>query len=400
MPLDFTFTEEQLMFRQALKEYLAKNVTPKSKEMLEARMITPDVHKALLDYGIFSMLIPEQYGGSETDLVTFTLMVEELARADRSGFAAPVGMLSPFVANLVAKGGEQLKEEVLPNVSKKGWIFGLHSTEPGCGTDFTRIITTADKAGGEYVVNGEKLLVSLVPEVMRFGGGFVTSVNTNPEFRKRARGMSLLYIPGTANGITTTTFTGMGIDIAGVKYDGTRVPEHHLIGAEGMGSLLLHEFFFCSRVPVTMLMIAPAEQALEVGMEYIKQRKAFGRPIGGFEGIQFELAEDYARVQAVKWMCYRAAWIADRYLKGKAKLEDVMLASSMAKLLASDDCMRTVSDVLEWFGGIGTTTEYPIARAFSSLRQAPIAEGTRHAQKLVVALSLLGMEFAPWRKWE
>jgi acyl-CoA dehydrogenase len=327
-------------------------------------------------------------------------MVEELAKADLSGFAVPVGLLSPFVANLVAKGDEQLKEEVLPNVVKKGWIMGLHSTEPGCGTDFTRITTIADKADGEYVVNGEKQCVSLVLEARKFGGGFVTSVNTDPEFRQRAKGMSLLYIPANANGITVTTFTGMGVDLAGVKYDGTRVPQHCLIGGEGMGALLLHEFFSCSRVPVTMSMIAPTERILEAGMEYIKQRKAFKRPIGAFEGIQFELAEDYARVQAAKWMCYRAAWMVDRYLGGKTRLEDAMLASSMAKLIASDDCMKAVSDVLEWFGGIGTTTEYPIARAFSSLRQVPIAEGTRHAQKLVVALSLLGTEFAPWRKWE
>ena len=411
MPLDFTFTEEQEIFGKTFREYLAKNVVPRSKEMLEARMLTPEVHRALVDFGFPGLLLSEEWGGANADFITFTIAVEELARADQSGFAGDGTWYGAVCAKTIeSHGTPQLKEEVLPNVVKKGWMTPLHSTEPGCGTDFTRIETIADKKNGEYVVNGEKLMVSGVPGTLKYGGGFLTTVNTNPEFRKRGRGMSLLYIPigegglpypgAIGNGITTTRFEGMGVDLGGVRYEATRVPEYCLIGAEGLGVPLTTESFARARIPTAMVQIAATEFVIEQGMEYIKQRKAFGRPVGGFEGIQFELAEDYARVQAAKLMCYRAAWMMDLYLKGRGKIEDVLLAGSLCRAIATDDCLKAVSDVLEWYGGIGTTAEYPIQRTFNLVRQLGIAEGTRHAQKIVVALGLLGSEFAAWRKWE
>ncbi len=401
MTLDFTFTEEQEIFKKSFREFLAKHVTPKSKEMIEARVVTPEVHKALTEFGFLGLLLSEEWGGGNADFITYIIGVEELTRGDLSGMVGDGIWYGACCAKTIeSQATPQLKEEVLPNVVKKGWITPLHSTEAACGTDFTRIETTAEKQSGEYIVNGEKLMVSGVPPARKYGGGFLTSVNTNPEFRKRGRGMSLLYIPVTSNGMTFTNYEGMGIDLGGVKYDGTKVPEHCLIGAEGLGVPLTLESFARARVPTAMSQIAATELAIESGMEYIKQRKAFKRPVAGFEGIQFELAEDYARVQAAKLMCYRAAWMMDKYIKGKGKIEDVILAGSLCRVIATDDCMKALSDVLEWYGGIGTTTEYPIGRAYSAVRQAGIAEGTRHAQRITVALSLLGTEFAAWRKWE
>jgi acyl-CoA dehydrogenase len=192
----------------------------------------------------------------------------------------------------------------------------------------------------------------------------------------------------------------MGIDIGGIRYENTRVPERYLVGFEGKGYQMTYESFVHARVPTTMSIVAAAEVSLEKGVEYIKQRKAFGRPIGAHEGIQFELAEDYSNVQAAKWLCYRAAWLIDQYHKGKASFFDVMMGASTAKLVASEHCVKAVSDVLEWYGGLGTTTEYDVQQVFRIVRQAVIAEGTRSAQKIVIALQLLGREFAPWEKWE
>ena len=399
--MDFTFTEEQDIFRKLFREYLAKHVTPRTKEMLETKMVTPEVHRALVDFGFPGLLLSEEWGGGDSDFITFTVAVEELARGDPSGFACiGLGYGAACAKTIESHGTSQLKEEVIPNVVKKGWITPLHSTEPGCGTDFTRITTTAEKRNGEYIVIGEKQCVSGVPEARKFGGGFLTTVNTDPKFRQRGRGMSLLYIPVDSDGMTFTNFEGMGIDLGGVKYDGTKVPAYCLVGNEGFGVPLTYESFARARVVIAMIQIASAELALEQGIDYIKQREAFGRPIAGFEGIQFELAEDYARVQAAKWMCYRAAWTLDRYMKGETKLEDALFAGALVRAVATDDCTKALSDVLEWYGGLGTTVEYPISRAFATVRQLGIAEGTRQAQKITVALNLLGIEFAAWKKFE
>jgi len=399
MPLDFAFTEEQELFRRTLKDYFAKHMTPKAKEILKARMITPEVHKAMTSQGILGLLLPKEFGGSESDYVTFTIAVEELTKSDPTGVAGiPIWYGASCARVISVYGTAELKEEILPKVVKDGWITPLHNTEPGCGTDFTAITTTAKKDNGDYVINGEKQILSCVPEAVKYGGGFITSVKTKPELG--SKGLSLIYIPTTSNGITTSIFEGMGIDLGGVRYENTKVPEHCLIGFEGTGYQLTYESFVHARVPTTMAIVAGAEKCLEAGMEHVKQRRAFGRPIGGFEGIQFELAEDHANVLAARWLCYRAAWMIDKYHDGRASFYDAMMAASCAKLVASENCMKAISDVVEWFGGMGTTTDYDVQQAFRTTRQAIVAEGTRNAQKTVIALQLLGSDFAAWRKWD
>jgi acyl-CoA dehydrogenase len=394
MPLEFTFTEEQELFRRTVRELMVKQVAPRKKELLEARMCTPDVHKALAGAGLSGLLIPTEFGGSGSDYVTFIVAVEELTRGDPSGFAGlPIWYGASCARLLSVYGNADLKEEVLPKVAKEGWVTPLHNTEPGCGTDFTAITTTAKKTDDGYSVNGEKVLVSGVQEAIKYKGGFITSVKTRPELG--SKGMSLLYIPSDSKGITISNYTGMGIDIGGVRYENTPVPERYLIGFEGTGYQMTYESFVHARVPTTMSIVAAAEGAIEQGIQYIKQRKAFGKPIAAHEGLQFELAEDYANVQACKWLTYRAAWLVDQYHKGKASFYDAMTGASVAKLTASEHCVKAVSDVLEWYGGFGTTTEYDIQHIFRIVRQAVIAEGTKNAQKIVIAMQLLGREFSP-----
>jgi acyl-CoA dehydrogenase len=397
MPLDFSFTEEQELFRKTIREFMAKNITPKKKELLQARVMTAELHKAFTGMGLYGLLLPEEYGGSNSDYVTFLIAVEELTRGDLTAITGlPVWYGASCARLISAYGSTQLKEEVLPKIAKEGWITPLHSTEPSCGTDFTAITTTAKKSGGEYIVNGEKVCLSCVPETMKFGGGYITSVKTRPELG--GKGMSLLFIPANSNGITTTTYTGMGVDIGGVRYENTRVPVRFLIGSEGAGYQMTYESFVHARVPVTMSIVAAAEASLEDGIQYLKERKAFGRPIGAHEGVQFELADDYANIQAAKWLCYRAAWLVSQYHMGKASFRDAMTAASTAKLLASEHCVKAVSDILEWYGGLGTTTQYDIQHVFQTVRQAVIAEGTKNAQKIVIALQLLGRDIAAWEK--
>lgn len=394
MPLEFTFTEEQELFRRTVRELMAKSVAPKVKELTQAKTLTPEVHKALTGAGLFGLLLPTEYGGSGSDYVTYIIAVEEMTRGDPTGFAClPVWYGASCARILSVYGSADLKDEVLPKVVKNGFVTPLHSTEPSCGTDFTAITTTAKKSGEEYVVNGEKICLTGVPEAVKFGGGFITSVKTRPELG--SKGMSLLFIPTNSKGITTSSFTGMGIDIGGVRYENTPVPERYLVGFEGTGYQMTYESFVHARVPTTMSIVAAAEGAMEQGIQYIKQRKAFGKPVAAHEGIQFELAEDYANVQACKWLTYRAAWLVDQYHKGKASFSDAMTGASIAKLAASEHCVKAVSDILEWYGGLGTTTEYDIQHVFRIVRQAVIAEGTKNAQKLVIAMSLLGREYSP-----
>ena len=168
MPIDFAFTEEQELFRKSIRELVAKSMVPRSKELMQARSMVPEVHKALTAAGFFGLLVPTEFGGSGADYVTFTIAVEELTKADSTGFVGLPAWYGASCARLISVyGSSELKEEVLPRVVKDGWLSPLHSTEPGCGTDFTAITTGAKKSGGQYLVNGEVL------RQLRAGGGAV-----------------------------------------------------------------------------------------------------------------------------------------------------------------------------------------------------------------------------------
>jgi len=158
---------------------MTKQVAPRSKELMQARALVPEVHKALTGAGIFGLLLPTEFGGTASDYVTFIIAVEEMTKGDTSGFAGLPAWYGASCARLISVyGNAELKEEVLPKVVKEGWVTPLHSTEPSCGTDFTAITTSAKKSDGGYLINGEKTCVSCVPEVVKFGLGYITSVKT------------------------------------------------------------------------------------------------------------------------------------------------------------------------------------------------------------------------------
>ena len=396
MTLSFQFSEEQEVTRRIMRRFCEERIEPYAKRMFEEKMLVPEVHRAAVEQGILGALIPPEYDGQGLDFITFNVVMEEVSRADLSLIGAlALGYNATCSLTLARYGSERLKEEVLPKIAKEGWMVAVHVTEPGCGTDFTAVKTTATKKDGKYVINGEKQFVSLVPEIMKYGGGFMVTLKTRPELG--ARGMSMIYVPKDSEGITVTRFETMGIDVGGYTLNNVEVPEYCLIGEEGKGYEVTYSSFLAARVMVTTTMIGAAMRCIEIGMEYIRSREAFGRPIGAFQGIQFELADDYAMLEAVRWMNYRAAWMVDRYIKGEVKLEDAFLAATQAKLLASKYLPRVVDHVMEWHGALGFTTDLNLHMAYRSVRMQGVAEGTLNAQRIFIAAYLLGRDFLPWR---
>ncbi|PCN50995.1 hypothetical protein B6U99_01635 [Candidatus Geothermarchaeota archaeon ex4572_27] len=271
-------------------------------------------------------------------------------------------------------------------------MIDIHSTEPGCGTDFTAITTTAQKKDGTYVIaitttaqkkdgtyviNGEKQFVSLIPEITTYGGGF--------------------FVPYNAKGLTPTRFETLGLDIGGMKYDNVEVPDYYLLGEENKGYGVANESFILSRVPLSLVMTATAMRCVEEAMNYMKQREAFGRPIAAFGMMQHQLADTLANLEAARWLAYYAGWVTDQYLKGNATLEQVADAGAKAKLFASKYAIQALHDVLEWYGALGLTTEIDMHMAFRSMRMITVAEGTMNAMRIIIAMNALGREYIPWR---
>jgi len=218
------------------------------------------------------------------------------------------------------------------------------------------------------------------------------------------KGFSFFAVPLKDNkNIETTLFEDMGrmgISTGGFTMNNVELPEYHLIGEKNKGFYYAMEGFSAARTLIGATCVGAAEGALELGIEHIKNRKAFGRALGSFEGIQFPLAEHYTDIESVKLLTYRAAWIMDQmYMENKFSHHDVAISAAMTKLRAPIYAFEVMNEVADWLGAIGYTKEYPIEMGIRGVRSYSIgAEGTMNIMRIIIARELLGKEYLPYKQ--
>lgn len=399
---NFSFTEEQKLFRETIREFCEKNLTARSKEIDENRKIPDEIIKGMAQLGLLGMTASPEYGGSGADFTLTTIATEELARSDNSVATAVLFLVEAAWANILDKyGTEKAKEEVLPKVTKGETFIGIGSTEPDVGSDIGALKMRAKKEGNAYILNGEKAYISGVKEAQRLNGGYVTIAKTAPELRHK--GITLFYVPINTLGITPTAILEnmgrMGISTGGFNAENAKIPEHYVIGEVNRGFYTAMEGFTHARVLVAAACIGSAQRAIEVGMDYIKQRKAFGRPIGKFEGIQFPLADAYTKLEAARLLVYKAAWMLDEfYEKGHFTHHDVNKAVAPAKLFAGTAAFEIYKEVMLWHGAFGYTKECPLERGLRGVMSYIIgAEGSQNIMRIILGRELLGVDFIPYK---
>jgi len=402
--MEFGWTEEQQMWRRAVRDFAQKEITPRVREIDTVGKIPEDIIKGMADVGLLAPTVSEEYGGMESSWVMACIAAEELGRADIS-IAIPVLYLVEAGWSFIFDryGTKQAREEILPKVTSGEYILGIGSTEPGGGSDLVGAIRTrAEKAGDGWVLNGEKMYISGIAESLERGGVHMTLAKTDPA--KAHKGMSMFAVGlKDVPGITPTLLEDMGragISTGGYAMEDVHIPEHYLVGEEGRGFYYAMEGFSSARCLIGATCIGAAEAGLEIGLDYIKQRKAFGRPIAAFEGIQFPLAEQYTDIESAKLLTYRAAWMMDKMYEDKSCSHlDVAQASAMAKLRAPTVAFSALNEVANWLGAMAYTKECPLEMGIRGVRSYSIgAEGTMNIMKLVIARELLGNEFLPYRQ--
>ena len=399
---NFSFTEEQKLFRETIREFCEKNLTARSREIDENRKIPDEIIKGMAQLGLLGMTVSPEYGGSGADFTLTTIATEELARSDNSVATAVLFLVEAAWAYILDKyGTEKAKEEVLPKVTKGETFIGIGSTEPDVGSDIAALKMRAKKEGNAYVLNGEKAYISGVKEAQRLNGGYVTIAKTAPELGHK--GVTLFYVPINTPGITPTAVLEnmgrMGISTGGFNAENAKIPEHYVIGEVNRGFYTAMEGFTHARVLVAAACIGSAQRAIEVGMDYIKQRKAFGRPIGKFEGIQFPLADAYTKLEAARLLVYKAAWMLDEfYEKGHFTHHDVNKAVAPAKLFAGTAVFEIYKEVMLWHGAFGYTKECPLERGLRGVMSYIIgAEGSQNIMRIILGRELLGVDFIPYK---
>ncbi len=394
--MDFSFNEEQELFRKSVREFCEKKLAPRAVEIDEGE-IPREVLDDMAAFGLLGMTISEDYGGSGADFITAAIAAEEVARSDISMATAVYYLVEAGWGFLMERyASEKAKEEILPDVTKGKKFLGIASTEASGGSDIVSISTSMGKKDEKLVVNGAKTFISGVREASKYGGGYVTVVKTNPELAHR--GLSLCYLPvKDTPGITTSIFKQMGregISTGTININNVEIPGHYLIGELNKGFYYAMEGFNYARTLVAAACIGAAEKALEAGAGYIKERHAFGKPLAQFEGIQFQLAEDYTRLEAAKLLVYKAAWMLDQ--KGFSHTE-INKAVACAKLVAPTAAFDIIKDVLTWYGAYGYTKEAGLERGLRGVASYIIgAEGAQNIMKIIIGREILGKEFSPY----
>ena len=401
--MDFSLTEEQRMWQRAVRDFAQKEIAPRVREIDQTERIPREIIKGMGEMGLLAPLVGEEYGGAGADWMMATIAAEELGRADIS-LAIPVLYLVEAAWGFIfyQYGTPELKEEYLPKVTRGEAFLGIATTEPGGGSDILGACNTrAVQGGDEWAFNGEKVFISGVRESMDWGGVHMMLARTDmdPEAGHKAFTFFALPLKGT-EGISPTFFEDMGrmgISTGGFAMEDVRLPAHHQVGQLNRGFYHAMEGFSAARTLIGATCAGAAQAVLDMGMDHIREREAFGRPLASFEGIQFPLADLYSELEGVKLINYKAAWTMDRkYKHGDATHYDIALDAAMAKLRAPKVGFEIMNEVANWFGAMAYTKECPVEMGIRSIRSYSIgAEGTVNIMRMIIARELLGKDFLP-----
>ncbi len=402
--VDFSFTEEQELFREAVREWLSKNLT---LEQVRENDTKHELPKKLIngmgDLGLLLLTLPEEDGGSDADWVTATIGAEELGYADIS-VASPVFYLVQaswgYVINKLAS--ERVKDEYIRRAATGNGFIGIGVTEPGGGSDVAGFKTVLKpESDGGWMVNGEKCYISGTAEAAEVNGGYFVSGFNNREAGHR--GMTAVFVPINWEGVEITkrfeNMGRMGISTGGFKMTNVKVPKEFQLGETNRGFYNTMEGFDAARVLVSSSCVGAAERALELGMDYIKEREAFGQPLAKYQGIQFDLADMVAHHEAIKTLVYKTAWMLDqKYKTGKYDALEVGKYISMCKYLAPHHALDVFRRVMYWLGAYGYTKECPLEMGMRGVMSYCIgAEGAANIQKIVISRETLGRDWTKTR---
>lgn len=404
--VDFSFTEEQEIIRSTLREWCNKNLPlEKIREWDTKGEIPQSIVKGMANLGLLIMTAPEEHGGLGADWVTACIVAEELGYADIS-IALPVLWLveSSWGYAVDKHCSERVREDVIRKAIKGDAFIGIASTESSGGSDVAGFRSTARKEGDKWILNGEKMYISGTEEAKNWGGGYFVNARTSPPPPGAPhRGLTGFYLPMNSAGVEINKrFDDMGrmaISTGGFVMKNVELPEDYLLGEVDKGFYLTMEGFDCARILIAAVCLGTAKRVLELGMDYLKERRAFGRPIGKFEGLQFELADDWAELEALRSLTFRTAWMMDKRYKEKrfTPLEVAQMISA-CKLKTPHFAFDVCKHVMLWFGAYGYTKECPVEMGLRGIMSYCIgAEGTTNIQRVVIARELLGKDYIAYK---
>ena len=418
MVFDFTETETQKLMVKSVREWCERHLPfEKVREMDDKGHPFPkDIVEGLCNLGVVMGTVPAEHGGSGIDWMTQGMIAEVIGYYDPT-IATAAGLMAVETGwgfTLDRYCSEQVREKFVKPAIRGEKFVGIATTEPGGGSDVAAFKSTAKKDGDKWVINGEKTFISGTEECRKWGGGYWINVRTGPAPPGAAhRNMTSFFLPIDAEGVEVQEpyrdAGRMAVSTGGFKMEDVRLPDEYRLGQEGKGFYYTMEGFDNARIMIAASCVGIIQRIIDEAIPYIKERKVFGHSLAKYEAIQFELAEIYREMEALKLMTRKTTWMQDiRYQEegmpkktSEAKTfkpTEIAKWISLIKWKGPSLALEAARKAMIWLGAAGYTKEYIYEAAWRGVMSYVVgAEGGLNIQKIVVARELLGKEFIPYK---
>lgn len=373
-------SEEQKMLREMVRDFAQTRIKPIAAELDENERFPEEIIAEMGELGLMGIPYPERYGGADMDYVSYAIAVEEIAKVCGSTAITLAAHISLGVGPIYLFGNEEQKMKYMPELCSGAAIGAFGLTEPQAGSDAGATQSTAVDQGDHYLLNGTKVYCT--------NGSYAKyiTVSAVTEKGKGTKGISCFVLEKGMDGFTVgkkeRKLGIRGSDTVVLHFSDVKVPKANLLGNPNEGFKQMLTVLDGGRISIAAMSLGLAEGAYEATVNYVKERKAFNKPIAAFQATQFKLADMYTQIQAAKHLVFDAAALKDNG-------EPFMRESAMAKLYASEMATRVTSQAIQLYGGYGYMREYPVERMFRDNKICEIGEGTSEIQRLVIARTLL-----------
>ncbi|AZN39596.1 acyl-CoA dehydrogenase [Paenibacillus albus] len=377
--MNFDLTAEQTMIRTLIRDFAEAEVAPGAIDRDRTGAFPVEVFEKLAKLGLMGLPFPEQYDGGGADTICFAIVVEELSRVCASTGITYSAHVSLGGSPLYLFGTEEQKQHYLAPLCRGEYLGAFGLTEPDAGSDAGGTRTTAVQRDGGWVISGSKCFITNASYAKHLALTAVTDRS------KGTSGISAFIVPTDAPGFSITdNYEKMGLHASNTTelvLDQVEVPHENLLGTEGNGFKQFLAVLDGGRIGIGAMAVGIAQGAFEKSLRYAKQRKQFGRSLSSFQAIQFKLADMATQIEAARTMVYQAGWLKDQ---GRAFKKE----AAMAKLLASEICMKVCDQAVQIHGGYGYMREYEVERFMRDAKLLEIGEGTSEIQRMVIAAQL------------
>lgn len=377
MALDFSFSPDEERFRSFVREFARREILPYAAHWDEHEEMPWPAIRKMGETGLLGIIAPQPLGGQAQDYIRLGIAVEEVARVDNS--CAMILSMQNTLTTLIPGWGDETVRAVLRGEQ----LLCIATSEADAGSDVSNMATVARIEGDEYVINGQKIHVSLMPGAAVMG---VTARIAQPDGKGR---ITFLRVPADLPGISTELMPEMGLrshQLAIVNFRDVRVPVGDVLGGRGEGKAVLYARWNVSRCLTALNALGAAQQVLEDTIDFVRRKHVYGKPIAMNQAISFPLVEHATRVEACRLLAYKGLWMNNRG-------ENAARVAGMAKWSSITTAIQAVNDCLQMHGAAGYLKDLPLERRYRDLHGLTFTGGTINVMKLIVVKELLGAQF-------